>query len=110
MAGTKGRSGGKREGAGRPRQIKTISDKAIEAWAAAGRKIKKETGESVEYQALKIFLDPNEPVTLRKAALEAYQSSLVIKKPENKTETHNYPGPAIMLPPNNEDPALKIVE
>jgi hypothetical protein len=112
VAGKKGKSGGKRPGAGRPRIKRTVSDLTIANWRSAALKFKREFGHTVEYHALKMLADASVQSTVKASILKTYNEALIVKKTETKSESHNFEhqGPAVGLPPMKEDPALKVVK
>jgi hypothetical protein len=127
MAGTKGRSGGKRVGAGRKPGVKNqkgkakkevtlkLSGKLLEAAEAAAAMAKKH-GYTVDqfllgivYADKKILAGADTiPLELRERVAQRWQEYINPKVTEqNITVSH---GPAIGLPARREDPALKVVK
>ena len=109
----KGRNwGGKRKNqTGRPRKIKTTSEKAKQRWMAAAQKIKKETGETIEYHALKMVLDPDEQGSVKASILKTYNEALIVKETKQDVNVTEKYGPRIGLPPvRRKDPALEVVK
>ena len=104
--------GGKRTGAGRPKQQKTVSEKVKKQWVEAAKSFKKKYGMTVEEAALEMLMDPDEQGSVKASILKTYNEALIVKETAstqdvnvNKTE-----GPVIGLPPMEADPALKVVE
>jgi hypothetical protein len=110
MSGVKGKSGGKRPNSGRKRQDKNTSDKVKASWLAAARRIKRETGGTVEYHALKMALDPDIQDSVRASVFKIYSQSLIVKETKQDVSVSDRKfGPVIGLPPIlREDPALEI--
>ena len=115
MAGNRGgarpNSGTKKGTKHKKRVIKTASDKTIARWEAAARKLKQETGETVEYLALKMLLDKDVQGSVKASILKTYCEALIIKKTESKSEStvREFKGPAIGLPSMEQDPGLRVV-
>lgn len=108
---TKDNRGGKRAGAGRPRQTKTVSEKVKKGWIIAARKIKKEKGMSIEEIALRMLLDPDIQDTVKASIIKIYNDALIVKTSETTQHVDHTHGPAVGLPPVREDPAkLKVVK
>ncbi len=134
MAGTKGHSGGPRPNSGRPRKVKTASEKTKHAIMKAARKLARENGMPIEEAMLSMIYDPKVQDSTKASIWKSYLGSLVAKEIEKKVgvaeETrpqgplilseegfgaikHLPPEiraklPAVILPELSPDPALKI--
>ena len=110
MSGVKGKSGGKRPNSGRKREVKTTSEEIKANWLAAARKIKRESGETVEYHALKMILDKDIQDSVRASIFKVYNEALIIRETKQDVIVKDQVcGPRIGLPPMREDSALKVV-
>lgn len=110
--------GGARPGSGskkgtkyKKRTVKTASDKTIARWEAAARKLKKETGKTVEDIALGMLLDDKQQGSVKASILKTYCEALIVKRTESRSEATvtTQQGPAIGLPPMKQDPGLRVV-
>lgn len=111
MAGKTGRSGGSRPGAGRPRKVKTVSARTKNNYIRAARKLAKEKGMTFEEYMLRVAWDADTQDSVKASIMKAYNEALIAKETEsNINVTKKDDGPAIMLPPMDEDPALKVVK
>lgn len=112
LSTTRAKHGGKREGAGRKRQVRNHSEKTIKRWEAAARKLAREKGESIEYHLLSMLWDDDTQDSVKASIMKTYNEALIIKKTEQKSEatvTTNQ-GPVIGLPTMKKDPALEVVD
>jgi len=107
MAGVKGRSGGSRPGAGRPRKRKTISEKVKANYLKAARELAKEYGEPVEKAVLRLIYKDKVQDSVKASVLKAYNEALLIKEFEKDINV-NVQGPKIGLPEMKPDPAKLI--
>ena len=98
--------GGARPGAGRPRKKKTTSEKVKFNWLAAARKIKKETGITIEEHALRMAIDPNVQAAVRASVFKTYNEALIVRESIQDVNVTTVEGPAIGLPPQRADLAL----
>ena len=110
MANVKGKHGGARPNSGPKPKQKTTSERVKRNWLAAARKIKKETGKTVEEHALRMVLDPDVQDTVKASIIKHYNEALIIKETIQDMTVTKKDGPAIGLPPIKEDPALKVVK
>ena len=110
MSGMKGRSGGPRKGAGRPRKKKTINEKVRAVYMKAARELAKEFGEPLEKAVLRLAYLDNVQDSVKVAILKAYNEALLVKESEQNVNVNRYPAPAIYLPALKEDPALRVVK
>lgn len=113
MAGVKGRSGGKREGAGGVKQIKTISESAKRRWESAARAFRKRHGMTVEEYTLELMAQEGVQHSVKVACAKLYSEALIAKETESTVRVQKSIGPEIRpvrLPPRNEDPALKVLQ
>lgn len=108
MAGVKGKSGGAREGAGRPKEKKTVSEEVKAAYIRAAKELAKEYGESVEKAILRMAYLDNVQDSVKVAVLKAYNEALLVKESAQNVNVNKYPTPVIGLPPMKTDPA-KII-
>ena len=102
--------GGKRQGAGRPKQVKTVSQKTKKAILKAARQLAKEYGEPIEKAMLRMVYEKDVQDTVKASVFKTYLDALVAKESESNVNITDNRGPAIGLPPKREDPALTIVE
>ena len=110
MAGTKGRSGGKRVGAGRKREKKTTSEGVKNNYVKAAKKIAKEMGMTIEEAYLLMIFNPKVQDTVKASIMKSYNDAMISKESiQNLTVTKDR-GMAVRLPPKKEDPALKVVK
>ena len=110
MAGVKGRSGGYRPGAGRPRKKKTVSEKVKNNYLKAARELAKEYGEPVEKAVLRLIYKESVQDSVKASVLKAYNEALLVKEAEKEVNINVNRGPRIGLPEMELDPALKIVQ
>ena len=134
MAGTKGHSGGPRPNSGRPRKVKTASEKTKHAIMKAARKLARENGMPIEEAMLSMIYDPKVQDSTKASIWKSYLGSMVAKEIEKKldvAEERRPPGPlilpreafdairhlppeikaklpAVILPKLRPDPALKV--
>jgi hypothetical protein len=108
MAGIKGRSGGYRPGAGRPRKKKTVSEKVKNNYLKAARELAKEYGEPIEKAVLRLIYKDDVQDSVRASVLKAYNEALLIKETEKDVNVNMNRGPAIYLPEMRPDPAKLI--
>ena len=110
MAGVKGRSGGYRPGAGRPRKKKTISEKVKNNYLKAARELAKEYGETLEKAVLRLIYKNKIQDSVKVAILKAYNEAMLVKESKKDISVNDNQGPRIGLPEMQPDPALKIVQ
>jgi len=110
MAGIKGKSGGSRPGAGRPRKKKTISEKVKNNYLKAARELAKEYGEPIEKAVLRLIYKENVQDSVKASVLKAYNEALLIKESEKDVNINRNRGPLIGLPAMKPDPALSVVK
>lgn len=114
MAGVKGRSGGQRPGAGRPRHIKTVSDKVKGNYTRAANKLKREFGMSFEEAMLRLAFDPKTQDSVRASVMKSYNEAMISRQTEQNITVSKSQGmdikKAVRLPPKQQDPALKVVK
>ena len=108
MAGVKGRSGGYRPGAGRPRKKKTVSEKVKNNYLKAARELAKEYGEPVEKAVLRLIYKESVQDSVKASVLKAYNEALLIKETEQDVNINHNHGPKIGLPEMRPDPAKLI--
>ena len=110
MSGAKGRSGGYRPGAGRPKKVKTTSIRIKNNYIKAARKLAKEYGMPVEEAMLRMIYDPDVQDSVKASIMKSYNDALIAREVDQHVNVNRQEGPAIMLPPMMPDPALSIVE
>ena len=133
MAGVKGRSGGPRPNSGRPRKVKTVSEKVKKSILKAARELAKEHGMSLEKAMLRLCFDDNVQDSVRASIWKSYLESMVAKESKQEVGLNNKRnscGPAIFkinergerviiagdpyspiaLPEIMPDPALQIIK
>ena len=135
MAGTKGHSGGPRPNSGRPRKVKTASDKTKYAIMKAARKLAREHGMPIEEAMLRMIYDPKVQDSVRASIWKSYLESLVAKETEQRVDVKetSFRGPlilppkaldavrhlppevrsklpAVILPEKKPDPALEVIK
>ena len=110
MAGVKGRSGGSRPGAGRPRKKKTVSEKVKANYLKAARELAKEYGETLEKAVLRLIYKNKIQDSVKVAILKAYNEAMLVKESKKDISVNDNQGPRIGLPEMQPDPALKIVQ
>ena len=103
-------SGGKRQGAGRPKTVKTYSDKTKLAMLRAARELAAEYGEPIEKAMLRLCYLPATQDNCKASVFKSYLEALVAKESEKKVEVTDKRGPVIGLPPMRQDPALAVVK
>ena len=108
MAGVKGRSGGYRPGAGRPRKKKTVSEKVKANYLKAARELAKEYGEPIEKAVLRLIYKDDVQDSVKASVLKAYNEALLIKETEQDVNINHNHGPKIGLPEMRPDPAKLI--
>jgi len=108
MAGIKGKSGGSRPGAGRPRKKKTISEKVKANYLKAARELAKEYGEPIEKAVLRLIYKNDVQDSVKASVLKAYNEALLIKESEKNVNVNANQGPKIGLPEMKPDPAKLI--
>ena len=130
MAGVKGRSGGPRPNSGRPRKVKTVSERTKKAILKAARELAKEHGMSIEKAMLSLCFKDNVQDSVRASVWKSYLESMVAKESKQEIDVNEERscGPtifrtndrgemvvvrrgssAIGLPEIRPDPALKIL-
>lgn len=129
MAGKPKRAGwgGKREGSGR-KPAYMLTDNQVKAMLRTAKKRAKDEDKTIDDVLLDIIYNRQAyelekrggkvdivlevPPKDRLAAIKIFKEFTIGKRIESKSETHNYQhkGPAIGLPPMDEDPALKVVK
>jgi len=111
MAGQKGKSGGKREGSGRPKkQSPQISERVKRNYIKAAKQLSEEYGESLEKAVLRLAYLKDTQDTVKIAVLKAYSEALIVKESVQNLDVKKeiIQGPAIGLPPQRPDPATHI--
>ena len=108
MAGIKGRSGGSRPGAGRPRKKKTISEKVKNNYLKAARELRREYGEPIEKAVLRLIYENKIQDSVKVAILKAYNEALLVKETEKDVNINVNQGQKIGLPEMQPDPAKLI--
>ena len=103
--------GGKRDNqTGRPRTIRTTSDKTKAKWLKAARELAKERGETIEKRLLSMLWDDDVADNAKAAIAKIYNEALITKESAQSISVNKQVGPTIGLPPLREDPALKVVK
>ena len=104
--------GGKRENqTGRPRKIKTVSEKIKLNYQKAALKLAKEHGISIEMQLLSMVYSDDVQDTVKASIMKSYNDAMISKEIEQNINVNKVDGPAIELPAvRGEDPALKLVK
>lgn len=111
MAGVKGRSGGAREGAGRPKKTPAeysllVKDRVLEA----AEKLKAKHGYSIEEAILGIVYEEGTNSNARVSAANFYKEILVIKESKQEKTITETKAPTVYVPERKEDPALKLLK
>jgi len=119
MAGKKGMKGG---GGARPNsgpakgtKYKTadkldISDDLKEEIQNDAKALMDEFGESLNRAILRLCYIEDTPGTVKASIWNTYLATMTVKKTEQDVKVNKNFGPAIGLPPMEEDPALKVVK
>jgi hypothetical protein len=111
MAGKKGRSGGKREGAGRPRNPKPDYDADFREYCENARiKVEQDNGQSIAEAVFSMIFNPDIQDTVKVSIWNKYCEMNTVKKSESDVNVTRNDGPAIGLPEMDEDSALKVVD
>jgi hypothetical protein len=110
MSGVKGRSGGYRPGAGRPKKVKATSTRIKNNYIKAARKLAKEFGMPVEEAMLRMVYDPDVQDSVKASIMKSYNDALIAREVDQHVNVASQEGPAIMLPPMLPDPALAVVD
>ena len=110
MAGVKGRSGGSRPGAGRPRKKKTVSEKVKANYLKAARELAKEYGETLEKAVLRLIYKNKIQDSVKVAILKAYNEAMLVKESKKDISVNDNQGPRIGLPEMQPDKDIKIVQ
>ena len=131
MAGVKGRSGGPRPNSGRPRKVKTVSERTKKAILKAARELAKEHGMSLEKAMLSLCFKDNVQDSVRASVWKSYLESMVAKESKKEIDVNEERscGPTIFrtndrgemvitrrvsspiaLPEMRPDPALEVVK
>ena len=131
MAGVKGRSGGPRPNSGRPRKVKTVSERTKKAILKAARELAKEHGMSLEKAMLSLCFKDDVQDSVRASVWKSYLESMVAKESKQEIDVNEErsSGPtifrtndrgemvvvqrgcsAIGLPEIRPDPALEVVK
>ena len=131
MAGVKGRSGGPRPNSGRPRKVKTVSERTKKAILKAARELAKEHGMTLEKAMLSLCFKDNVQDSVRASVWKSYLESMVAKESKQEIDVNEErcSGPtifrtndrgemvvvqrgssAIGLPELRPDPALEVVK
>ena len=97
---------GEKKAGGRPKTVKYYSEAVKKAYIKAAKKIKKETGQSIEEHYLRMSIDPLVQPAARAAFAKLYNEALLIKESE-QTIKDTRQGPVIGLPPIMEQPKPK---
>ena len=101
--------GGMREGAGRPRKKKTVSEKVKANYTRAANKLKREhNGETIEYTVLKLLYQDDIQDSVKVGILKAYNEAMITKETETDINVKISQGPQIYLPEPMPDPAKLI--
>jgi len=97
MAGIKGRSGGSRLGAGRPRKKKMVSERIKNNYLKAARELAKEFGYTIEEAILRLVYEDDVQDSVKVAVLKAYNDALLVKESEKdiNINKHQHSGPTI---------------
>ena len=85
MSGKKGRSGGSREGAGRPKEKKIISEEVKKNYRRAAEELAEEYGESIEKAGLRLVFKNDVQDSVKIAALKEYGQVLVSKESDKRS-------------------------
>ena len=131
MAGTKGHSGGPRPNSGRPRKVKTVSERTKKAILKAARELAKEHGMSLEKAMLSLCFKDNVQDSVRASVWKSYLESMVAKESKKEIDLNkericgptifkmndrgemvitSLGSPSICLPETKPDPALTIMQ
>ena len=100
---------GEKKAGGRPRTIKHYSEAVKKEYLAAAKKIKEETGKSIEEHYLRMSIDPQVQPAARAAFAKLYNEALLIKESEQTIKDFRK-GPSIGLPPVMSRPPEKKEE
>ena len=100
--------GGSRQGAGRPRKKKTVSEKVKDNYLKAHRQLAKEHGETIEKAVLRLIYKDGIQDSVKVAILKAYNEALLIRETETNVDINLNRGPVIYLPETETDPAKLI--
>ena len=87
---------GEKKAGGRPRVVKSHSEKVKKNWLDAAAKIAKETGQSIEEHLLRMLISPDVQDTSKVGIGKLYNDALLIKEIKNTVEKKL--GPTIYLP------------
>lgn len=110
MAGIKGRTGGARPGAGRPRKVKTVSQKIKNNYLKAARKLSKEFGMTFEEAMLRMAFDDKTQDSVRASIMKSYNEAMISKEVDKHITVTKDRGMAVRLPPKQPDPAFEILK
>jgi len=110
MAGIKGRSGGYRPGAGRPRKKKTVSEKVKAAYLKAARELAREYGEPIEKAVLRLVFKDDVQDSVKASVMKTYNEALLVRESKKDIDINPNRGPAIFLPEIMPDPSLALVK
>jgi len=102
--------GGKREGSGPKKKVKTTSERVKANYLKAANKLAKQHGMTIEEAVLSMAYSSETQDSVKVAILKAYNEALLVKESEQTINHNENRGPKIGLPPINEDPALKVVK
>lgn len=113
MSGKKGNSGGRRKGAGRPKEKKIISEEVRKNYRKAAEELAGEYGESIEKAGLRLVFKEDVQDSVKIAALKEYGLVLVGKESgkesrEKGNEPKTFSGPLILS--KEELNAYRILE
>lgn len=105
MSGVKGKSGGKRAGAGRPRQIKTVSEKVKTKIIGAANLLKRKYGVGVEEKMLSLIYDDSTQDTVKASVFKTYMEAMIAKETKVEAKVKMPTGPGIYIPKELPDQA-----
>jgi hypothetical protein len=100
--------GGKREGSGPKRKIKTVSEKIKNNYILAARKLAKKHGKSIEETILEMVYSDKIQDSVKVAVMKGYNEALLVKESEQNLNINKNHGPRIGLPEMKPDPAKLI--
>lgn len=100
--------GGKREGSGRKPQYE-LSDAERKRLVKAARDRAKKEGKHISELLVDLAYQQDDKRTSLQA-IKTYFDQVIVKASEKDVHTDRPSGPAIMLPPKKQDPALAIIK
>jgi len=107
MSGTKGKSGGAREGSGPKRN--EISDAEVQKFIKAAKRNEKVTGETMQDYTVRLATQTKDKRTAL-AAQKMFYDVVIIKHSEKDVNVKDMQTPHIYVPKRKEDPALKLIK